>query len=162
MTPEFSRPVAVASIPPEGRVIALEASPAERALLAARFGLPSIETLTCSFTLSPLAGSGLSAEGALAARVRQVCVVSGETFEAAVAEDFSLRFVPLHSLSAEIAVEGPDDIPIVGSTIDLGEAAAEQLALALDPYPRSPALPPIADEDEIAPLSPFAILGKRV
>jgi hypothetical protein len=30
----------------------------------------------------------------------------------------------------------------------------------LDPYPRSPALPPIAEADEIAPLLPFAVLGK--
>jgi hypothetical protein len=161
MTPEFSRPLAVASIPPEGRVIALEASPTERALLAVRFGLPSIEALTCRFTLTPLAGSGLSAEGALAARVHQVCVVSGEAFEAAVAEDFSLRFVPPQTLSADIEVDGPDDIPIAGPTVDLGEAAAEQLALALDPYPRSPVVPEIADADENAPLLPFAVLGKR-
>jgi hypothetical protein len=160
MTPEFSRPVAVASIPPEGRVIALEASATERALLAIRFGLPSIEALACRFALSPLPGSGLSAEGTLAARVRQVCVVSGEAFEAAVTEDFSLRFVPPQSLSADIALDGPDHIPIAGSSVDLGEAAAEQLALALDPYPRSPALPPIAEADEIAPLLPFAVLGK--
>jgi hypothetical protein len=160
MTPEFSRPIAVASIPPEGRVIALEASPTERALLAARFGLPSIEALACRFALSPLPGSGLGADGVLAARVRQVCVVSGEAFEAAVTEDFSLRFVPPQALSADIEVDGPDDIPISGPTVDLGEAAAEQLALALDPYPRSPALPPIAEADESAPLSPFAVLGK--
>jgi uncharacterized metal-binding protein YceD (DUF177 family) len=159
MIPEFSRPVAVVSIPPEGRVIAVEASPTERALLAARFGLPSIEALACRFALSPLPGSGLSAEGTLAARVHQVCVVSGEAFEAAVTEDFSLRFVPPQALSADIEVDGPDHIPIAGSSVDLGEAAAEQLALALDPCPRSPALPPTADADEVTSLSPFAALG---
>jgi len=162
MTPEFSRPVAVASIPAEGCVIALEARQAECALLAARFGLPSIDSLTCRFTLRPLAGSGLSAEGVLAARVRQVCVVSNEVFEAPVAENFSLRFVPPQALSAEIEVDGPDDIPIAGATVDLGEAAAEQLALALDPYPRSPALPPIPDTDDAAPPSHFAALAKRL
>ncbi len=127
--------------------------------MAARFGLPSIEALACRFALSPLPGSGLSAEGTLAARVHQVCVVSGEAFEAAVTEDFSLRFVPPQALSADIEVDGPDHIPIAGSSVDLGEAAAEQLALALHPYPRSPALPPIADADEVTSLSPFAALG---
>ena len=32
----------------------------------------------------------------------------------------------------------PDEIVYEGINIDLGEAAAEQLALSLDPYPRHP------------------------
>jgi hypothetical protein len=52
-----------------------------------------------------------------------------------------------------------DEIPTgPGAVADLGEALAEQLALALDPYPRAPdaALPPEAEE---APASPFARLA---
>ena len=160
ITPEFSRPVTVASVPAEGRVIELEANPAERARLAARFGLPAIDRLTCRFTLHPLPGGGLTAQGQLAAQVRQECVVSTEPFAAAVTEDFSLRFVPPQALSADIEVDGPDDIPITGANVDLGEAAAEQLALALDPYPRHPDLPepPEAAADE--PGSPFAALRR--
>jgi hypothetical protein len=43
--------------------------------------------------------------------------------------------------------------------IDLGEATTEQLALALDPFPRKPGaeIPPEAKE---APEGPFAALGR--
>ena len=160
MTPEFSRPLEVAAVAADGRTIEVVASPAERMRLADRFGLPAIESLACRFRIRPLAGSGLSAEGALTARVRQICVVSLAEFEADVAEDFSLRFVPVAVLSADIAVDGPDDIPIVGATVDLGEAAAEQLALALDPFPRRPDLPEAADTAVSGPVSPFAMLKR--
>jgi hypothetical protein len=158
MTPEFSRPLEVASVPPDGRVVEVVANADERTRLAARFGLPAIDSLACRFTLRPLAGGGLAAEGALAASVRHVCVVSNEDFAADVAEDFALRFVPLAALSAEIAVDGPDDIPITGSTVDLGEAAAEQLALALDPFPRHPDLPDPPEAEDAGPGSAFAAL----
>jgi hypothetical protein len=158
MTPEFSRPLEVTSVSPEGRVVEVVANAEERARLAARFELPAIDSLRCRFTLRPLAGGGLGAEGALAAKVFQACVVSNEVFAADVAETFALRFVPLAVLTAEIAVDGPDDIPIVGSTVDLGEAAAEQLALALDPYPRRPDLPESLEAEEASRTSPFAAL----
>ena len=42
-------------------------------------------------------------------------------------------------------------------TIDLGEAAAEQLALALDPYPRAPgAVLEMEEEPEAAPFAALA------
>ena len=56
--------------------------------------------------------------------------------------------------------ESIDEIPYEGSTIDLGEAAAEQLALALDPYPHKPGAT-LPDSDE-APRNPaFAALAGR-
>ena len=47
--------------------------------------------------------------------------------------------------------------------LDLGEAAAEQLALALDPYPRAPdaVLPDIPDEPEVLPFATLASLRRR-
>jgi hypothetical protein len=53
-----------------------------------------------------------------------------------------------------------DEIPYEAETIDLGEATAEQLGLALDPYPRiDGATVPTIDDDEDQ--SPFAILARR-
>ncbi len=57
--------------------------------------------------------------------------------------------------------------PIVEGRIDIGEAVAQQLALALDPYPRKPG---ISLEDVIGnaaagddrPASPFAVLAGLV
>jgi uncharacterized metal-binding protein YceD (DUF177 family) len=78
------------------------------------------------------------ATGRLEASVVQTCVVSLEDFESPVAEDFVVHFVPEGTESDDPDPESVDEIPYGGDTIDLGEAAAEQLALSLDPYPRRP------------------------
>ena len=57
--------------------------------------------------------------------------------------------------------EAPDEIEAEGDSVDLGEAIAEQLALALDPYPRVPgaALPGEGEGEEPPPSGPFAGLA---
>lgn len=120
------------------RVVATQA---ECAALARRFDLPAIAALACRFRLTPAAKGAVRAEGTLAALVSQVCVVTGEVFEAPVAERFTVRFVPAGTENPDPAFEDDDEIPCQGATMDLGEAAAVQLALALDPYPRAPGVP---------------------
>jgi len=138
VTPEFSRPERMTRPPPEVRV---EASAEECAALARRFGLPAVARLACRFRLAPAAKGAVRAEGELDALVSQVCVVTGEVFEAPVAERFAVRFVEAGSENPEPDLGDDDEIPCEGGTMDLGEAAAEQLALALDPYPRAPGVP---------------------
>jgi uncharacterized metal-binding protein YceD (DUF177 family) len=128
--------------PPALRV---EATPAECAALARRLGLPSILSLSCRFRLAATGKGSVRAEGELEALVSQVCVVSGEVFEAPVRERFAVRFVPAGSENPDPDLEDDDEIPCPGETMDLGEAAAEQLALALDPYPHAPGVPREAD-----------------
>ena len=65
-------------------------------------------------------------------------MVSLEPVEQRVTEQFAIRFVPAGTEREDDDPESPDEVPYEGRTIDLGEAAAEQLALALDPYPRAP------------------------
>ena len=48
-----------------------------------------------------------------------------------------MRCVPAGQESDDADPEAPDEIGYADGMLDLGEAAAEQLALALDPYPRS-------------------------
>ena len=148
----------------------IEAEPAECAALAAVFGLQAIGRLAGDFTLASLASSGgvIEATLALTARVTQICVVSLEPFEANIAEIARLRFIPSAKLreDSEIAeidpesLEGPDELPYSADVIDLGAALAEQLALALDPYPRKPGaeLPPGVSSGDA---NPFAILATR-
>ena len=57
---------------------------------------------------------------------------------ATVAEAFTVHFVPDGTETEDCRLDAPDEIPYQGSAIDLGEAATEQLALALDPYPKQP------------------------
>ena len=127
----------------DGLSIVVEADAAERAELAQRLMVAAVDAMCCRFTLSGAGRNGVvEAEGLLHARVTQVCVVTAEPFEAAVTERFSLRFVPEDTLSArpdsELDLEADDEVPYAGGVIDLGEAATEQLALALDPYPHRP------------------------
>lgn len=135
---ELHRPVLVRRVGPEGLTIAVEASAAECAALAERMQLPKVLALSCRFDLRPGGRGAVDAVGRLRARVVQVCVVSLDEFEAAVAEDFTVRFVPEGQESEDDDPEAVDESPYRGDAIDLGEAAAEQLALALDPYPRKP------------------------
>jgi len=140
MTPELSRPLAVTDIPPTGRMMRVEANAAERMALARRLRLPAVEALACDFTLMREAGGVIAAAGDLLARVIQVCVATAEEFSAPVEERFSIRFVPAGRVSEGFDPDTPDEIPYEGGMLDLGEAAAEQLALALDPWPRKPDL----------------------
>ncbi len=117
------------------------ATPAECAALADRFGLPAIASLACRFRFTPAARGAVRAEGTLAAVVSQVCVVTGEVFEAPVSERFVVCFVPAGTENPDPALDDDDEIPCTDDTMDLGEAAAVQLALALDPYPRAPGIP---------------------
>jgi Large ribosomal RNA subunit accumulation protein YceD len=160
MTLEFSRPLSVDRIGAAGPDITIEASGAECAAVAARLQLPAIRTLTCRFRLRPTPGGVFAAEGWLSALITQTCVVSLDDFDAAMTEHFSLRFVPAGSETPEIDPETEDEIPFTNNIIDLGEAATEQLALSLDPWPRKPGagLPGTkATEDTSA----FGILAAR-
>lgn len=148
MPPEFSRPLALGMIGPEGRTERLVAGPAERAALAGRFGILSVEALEAELALQPEADGAVRATGRLTAAVVQPCIVSFEPVAQVVAEPVALRLLPM----GREPEDGPDDIdeiPTEGDVADLGEAIAQQLALALDPYPRAPgaALPAEVQED---------------
>jgi uncharacterized metal-binding protein YceD (DUF177 family) len=107
------------------------------------------------FTLVQATRGIIEVRGHLQARVVQACVVSLDEFEAGVDERFSLRFVPEGAESDDPDPESEDEVPYSGDALDLGEAAVEQLALALDPYPRKPDAELPAPETE-TPAHPFA------
>lgn len=136
-TPEFSRPVRIDTLGEGGRAIAIEADEAERAALAARFGLISLEGLAADAALRR-EGETILAEGRIRATVEQACVATGGPVPATIDEPFSLRFVPEGDAEEiELDVEDCDTIDYSGSAVDLGEAVAETLALSLDPFPRA-------------------------
>lgn len=156
--PEFSRPLAVGRIH-GGLEIAVTASAQECAALAARLELPDIAALSCHFTLRPAGAKSFAARGELRASLTQICVVSGEPLAVALAERFDLVFVPEGEESEDFDLDAPDEFPYTNDQLDLGEACAEQLALALDPFPRKEGaeLPSIATDDSA---NPFAALKK--
>jgi uncharacterized metal-binding protein YceD (DUF177 family) len=168
MTPEFHRPLAIGRIGAAGRRERLVASEAERAALAERFGIPAIGRLEAELHLEPAPGGAFTAAGQLLAEVIQACIVTLDPVEQRIAVPLAMRFIPAGSEPSEDP-EAPDEMDIEDDTIDLGEAVAEQLSLALDPYPRAPgatlpeglaAPPPAAEEPAPARPNPFAALTR--
>lgn len=140
--PELSRPIKLRAIKHEPFVI--DASEAERAALARRFGITSIESLHAEVTLDPDGGK-IVAKGRLTANITQACAVSGDDFPVKVDEPLEFVFVPAlpaeaESFDEEIELEGDelDQIEYTGDSFDLGEAIAQSLALAIDPYVEGP------------------------
>jgi len=117
----------------------ITATPDERAALAARFELRALDRLEAMLTATPAPG-GVRVTGRIAADVVQACVTSGEDVPARIDEPVELLF--LHDLGEageeiELHEADCDVLPIEGRGIDLGEAAAQSLGLALDPYPHA-------------------------
>lgn len=136
--PEFSRVIKLDAIG-AGQSVTAAAEPAERAALAARFGLIALDRLEAEVNLER-DGQAVLAEGRLVADAVQSCVATGEPVPAHVEEPFALRFLPAAAIEQGDEVElsdlDCDTLPHDGKAIELGEAIAETFALALDPYPR--------------------------
>lgn len=139
--PEFSRVVALDTIGDAPRAMTLEADAEERLALARRFRLVAIEALSADVSLSRRA-EAVIATGRLTAAVVQSCVATGAPVTKTLHEPFEIAFRPQPADARpdeeiELDESEMDVVFYDGGTIDLGEAVAETLALALDPYPRA-------------------------
>ena len=168
---EFSRPVPFERLERAEVTEEISAAPEERAALARRFGLLSLDRLSATLRLERAEGEGLArVTGRFVAEVTQACVVTLEPVASRIEADMTLLF----SLEADTAAARGGEVvvepeaeeppePAGSGGIDLGEAVAQQLALALDPYPRAPGavLPEAAEAGtpgETGAESPFAVL----
>jgi uncharacterized metal-binding protein YceD (DUF177 family) len=142
----------------------LVADEAEREALARRFGLVAIDRLQASVTLEA-DGEIVTGEGTLSAELVQSCAVSGDDLPVTIREPLELRFVPVAPVEqeeVELAEEELDEIPYSGTAFDLGEAVAQSLALAIDPYATGPDADAVREEVGLAeesPSGPFAALA---
>jgi len=145
-TPEFSRPVNVQRIGRLEHRTAIAANAAECGALARRFGLIELAEFAATLVLRRRGDGIVEVTGTYRARLAQPCVVTLEPVWSTITEDVRLFFGgTLGSPPADLDPfddEGWPE-PIEGGAIDLGEALAQLLALALDPYPRSPAAGPV-------------------
>lgn len=143
---EFSRRITLDTIGAGGRDEEFAATPEECAALAKRFDWLAVESLKGKARLTRVAG-GVHAVGQLSARIIQACAATGEPVPENIEEPFDLRFVEQLDTSDAEEIEldegDLDTLPIEGGAIDLGEEAAQTLALAADPYPRC------ADSDDV-------------
>jgi uncharacterized metal-binding protein YceD (DUF177 family) len=167
--PEFSRMFDIREA--NGRSEALEANEAERAALARRFELVRIARLTAEITLTR-GGDTVNAEGRFDAAWVQTCAVSGEDLAASASEPFHVRFVPARigyapNEEIELDADACDEIEFTGTAFDLGEAVAQTLGLAIDPFAVGPQAERarrsglLSDEGSSGPFAALAALKKQ-
>ena len=160
--PEFSHIVVPSQVPAGGRSYVLEPTAEERAALAARFDLVSLDAFHAALRLK-LANGGteLRLTGTIEARLAQRCVVTLEPVEATIEAPVDIVLRPAETLTGEVDYE-EDVEPYWDDSIDIGELVAEELALALDPYPRAPIAGPRGEGGMTAggaPAGPFDALA---
>ena len=169
---EFSRSLALDRIGTTQHREEIAATEKERADLARRFDLIALDSLTAGFTLKRVRRDLVRVKGRVSADLVQACVVTLDPLPARIDERFEVDFLEGEQpavadleLDAE-AAEAPEPAP--NGWIDLGELAAEQLGLALDPYPRKPdaevpgewKAEPAAEPPAAERINPFATLEK--
>ena len=177
MGSDFSHVVELDRVGPKGLVVRLDADQAARAALAQQMRIPAVLAFRAEVKVVPDAGAKgqYRVSGQLNAEVEQTCIVSLEPVRETVAAEFERLFAPADSLKPaadpgedeaewlDPDAEDPAD-PITDGRIDLGAVAAEELALALDPYPRKAEADLPAgyrpDAEATAKVSPFAVLAK--
>lgn len=148
MTPkiEFSRTIAVEGLSLDKvREETIEATAQECADLAERFGIREISNFKANLTIRRVAGGDtVRVAGDYVADVVQSCVVTLRD----VPEHMTGQFETFFSENApeyndeeiDFVFEDDESTPeqISNGIIDLGEVAAQYLALDLNPYPRAP------------------------
>lgn len=182
---EFSHTVRAEHITGNDYTVEFEANERQRELLAKRYGILSVDSLSGTGKLVRQAdGLTIHLTGHVKAEVQQACVTTLEPVHEEISEDFQAYFLDESQVTSFVKakkkkdeIEGPmnlDDLderpipedhedpePVIGGIIDVGEIVAQHVALGLNPFPRSKkALEtgPIGDEKDLKPASPFAIL----
>lgn len=154
----------------------LLASPMECAALARRFEIIGLNSLVGRLTVSRSDNDGeYVVAGTLQAEVVQECVVTFEPVTTRIDETVLRVFGPPQPQAVEIELDplNEEPEPLADDELDLGELIAEELALAIDPYPRDAAATEVLrnlDTDEIvdnteddgAKAHPFASLKARI
>ncbi len=139
-TPEFSRIINVSRIPPKGMEEHIEAKPAEREALVARFGLVDLPKLVARIVLMPGDRQAVQALGEIEAEIVQKCVVTLEPIANRLKLNVEVVFLPkeVEKLPDDISLDDVDDEfeYYSGGKIDIGELVAQHLGVNIDPYPR--------------------------
>lgn len=149
-TPEFSRTVKTDEQVKTKEKLVIEANEVERAGLAKRFELVSIDSLKAELEIKTASNGEVTVRGPMNAQIVQRCVATLEPVPEVIEDTVEVLFSP-HVSEADMP-SNPDDLedlseeelmalldqpePLVDGMIDVGEVVAQFLAVAMDPYPR--------------------------
>lgn len=166
---EFSRIVTPDRLGGPPLTESIEASPSEREAVAGRLELLAVERLAAKLTVKAVGSRLFRVQGTWEAEVSQACVVTLAPVADSLSGDIEASFEAADERAAErrggdvlIDPEGADPAePLPQEGIDFGELVVQELAVALDPYPRAPGAeipaeyrPPEVEEEN----GPFAAL----
>jgi uncharacterized metal-binding protein YceD (DUF177 family) len=139
-TPEFSHPMRAAELDMTAQAIFRTATPPECRALAKRFGLVSMHRFEIALLIHR-DGDTIHLSGEVGADVLAACVATGDPVPMRVTDKIAMRFVPETEFRPGVEIEvdstSYDIAEYDGRVVDVGEAAAQSLALAIPPFPRS-------------------------
>ncbi|WP_425408389.1 YceD family protein [Hyphococcus sp.] len=169
--PELSHEIDITALPRHGRSAQLRADENARLDIARRLGVIAVNKLEGDLNITASSAEILVA-GALNASLTRECVASLEEMTEEISETFEVSFLrggeygfAAGGAADESAWDGETTPPEIheGDVFDLGEFLVQQLALAMDPFPRK------ADATSLAEVyggggsvSPFAELGEKL
>ncbi len=146
----YSCKVEAGKVVDHDRKMAIEPDAPALAAIAKAYGLDAISRLQADFTLKPYRKAGLRVVGPVTAHITQTCVVSLEPFDSDLRLEVDRTFEPRSSrprrirdlnddgeIEIDLETLDPPDV-ILDGVLDLGAVICEELALALDPFPRKP------------------------
>ncbi len=164
---EFSRMIKLDCLGGGDHAHQISANAAEREALCARFDLLSIDRLTASIILSK-SEKGVTASGRVQADLAQACAATGEPVPGHIDQPIAIIFLPQPDCAGETELDEEycESMFHDGKSVDIGEAAAQTMGLAMNPYPRSKnaarilrAAGVISDDEALAAAGPFAALA---
>lgn len=139
---------------------------AQRAALAKDLGVVGLPALAGEVRIAAWL-DGAELRGRFRGVVIQVCGVSLEDFDAPLEGEFEVRVLPAGSpnlpqedsgeLTLELEAADPPDV-LDGEEIDIAAYLGEELALAIDPFPRKPGVEFEYTDKDAGEVSPFAVL----
>jgi uncharacterized metal-binding protein YceD (DUF177 family) len=152
--PEFSRLVPLQQIGGKPFRQQIEATPEERDKLSRRFDLLALHRLVAEIELRRQNAETVLLEAQFEAEFEQCCAITLEPVRGTVSDRFSLIYGPVPEENAELVLSGDEPAfePLMSDAIDIGEAVAQELSLALPIFPRDPD----AVIDDVEPAQPFA------
>lgn len=137
---EFSREFPMAELGDAPVEQVFEASDEEREALRERFGIETLGAVCAELAVTPLSEGSVRVAGKVFASLGQLCVVTLEPVAETIEEEFSVTFLREGPEAEELAEKSALDEEEVdtydGETLDLGELVTQQVAAAINPYPR--------------------------
>lgn len=146
----------------------LEASAGDLKALADALDLISCDRLTVTFRVKPIGRDRFKASGRIEANLVHPCIVTLEPVPETIREEFSVEFWPAEEAGeelpeGEINLDAEEPERMEHGEIALGRLVYELIAVAMDPFPRSPGADAAEAEllrDLPKPDNPFAALKK--